>query len=72
MPPAKSFAGEKLLIDFNTDALRAMEHQGDLIAIAHDVRLKQRKPINLEDREWVAADYTEVPGRFKRKYLKRL
>ena len=45
MPPGKSFAGEKLLISFNTDALRAMEHQADLIAIAHDVRLKQRRPI---------------------------
>ena len=41
IPPGKSFTGEKLLIDFNRDALRAMEHQGDLIAIAHDVRLKQ-------------------------------
>jgi len=40
MPPGKSFAGEKLLIDFTTDALRAMEHQADLIAIAHDVRLR--------------------------------
>ena len=40
MPPGKSFAGEKLLIDFNQDALRAMEHQADLIAIAHDIRLK--------------------------------
>src|SRR5208283_4433260 len=46
MPPGKSFAGEKLLIDFNQDALRAMEHQADLIAIAHDIRLKQRRPID--------------------------
>ena len=45
MPPGKSFAGEKLLLCFNTDALRAMEHQGGLIAIAHDIRLKQRRPI---------------------------
>jgi len=62
MPPGKSFAGEKLLIDFNDDALRAMEHQADLIAMAHDVRLKQRRPINLEDREWVANDYSRYHG----------
>jgi hypothetical protein len=62
MPPGKSFAGEKLLIDFNHDALRAMEHQADLIAIAHDVRLKQRRPINLEDREMVANDYSRYHG----------
>jgi hypothetical protein len=62
MPPGKSFAGEKLLIDFNTDALRAMEHQADLIAVAHDIRLKQRRPINLDDREWVANDYSRFHG----------
>jgi hypothetical protein len=58
MPPAKSFDGERLLIDFNTDALKAMEHQGDLIALAYDVRLKERKPINLDDRDWVSNDYS--------------
>ena len=58
MPPGKSFAGEKLLIDFNTDAIRAMEHQADLIAIAYDIRLKQRRPINLDDRELVANNYS--------------
>ena len=62
VPPGKSFAGEKLLICFNTDALRAMEHQADLIAIAHDVRLKQRRPIDLNDREWVANDYSRFHG----------
>jgi hypothetical protein len=62
VPPGKSFAGEKLLIDFNTDALRAMEHQADLIAIAHDIRLKQRRPINLDDREWVSNDYSRFHG----------
>jgi hypothetical protein len=62
VPPGKSFPGEKLLIDFNTDALRAMEHQGDLIAIAHDVRLKQRRPINLDDRELVANNYSRFHG----------
>ena len=60
MPPGKSFPGEKLLIDFNTDAIRAMEHQADLIAIAHDIRLKQRRPINLDDRELVANNYSRT------------
>ena len=46
VPPGRSFSGEKLLIDFNRDALAAMQHQADLIAIAHDIRLKQRRPIN--------------------------
>ena len=62
VPPGKSFAGEKLLIDFNSDALRAMEHQADLIAIAHDVRLKQRRPIDLNDRELVANNYSRFHG----------
>ena len=62
MPPGKSFPGEKLLIDFNQDALRAMEHQADLIAIAHDIRLKQRRPINLDDRELVANNYSRFHG----------
>ena len=62
MPQGKSFPGEKLLIDFNQDALRAMEHQADLIAIAHDIRLKQRRPINLDDRELVANNYSRFHG----------
>src|ERR1039458_2232669 len=62
MPPGKSFAGEKLLIDFNTDAIRAMEHQADLIAIAYDIRLKQRRPIDLDDQEWVSNDYSRFHG----------
>ena len=62
MPPGKSFAGEKLLICFNTDALRAMEHQADLIALTHDVRLKQRRPIDPDDRELVANDYSRFHG----------
>ncbi len=62
MPPGKSFPGEKLLIDFNQDAIRAMEHQADLIAIAHDIRLKQRRPINLDDRELVANNYSRFHG----------
>lgn len=62
IPSGKGFAGEKLLIDFNSDALRAMEHQGDLIAIAHDIRLKQRRPINLDDPELVANNYSRFHG----------
>ena len=62
MPTGKSFPGEKLLICFNTDALRAMEHQADLIAIAHDVRLKQRRPINVDDRQWVSHAYSRFEG----------
>ena len=62
MPPGKSFAGEKLLIDFNQDALRAMEHQGDLISLANDIRLKERRPINLDDMELVANNYSRYHG----------
>jgi len=62
VPPGKSFPGEKLLIDFNQDALRAMEHQADLIALAHDIRLRQRRPIDLNDRELVANNYSRFHG----------
>ena len=62
MPAGKSFAGEKLLIDFNQDALRAMEHQADLIAIVNDIRLKTRRPINLDDREQVANNFSRYHG----------
>jgi hypothetical protein len=62
VPPGKGFAGEKLLINFSNDALRAMEHQADLIAIAHDIRLKQRRPIDLDDRELVANNYSRFHG----------
>jgi len=62
IPPGGGFPGEKLLIEFNQDALRAMEHQADLIAIAHDIRLKQRRPIDLNDRELVANDYSRFHG----------
>jgi hypothetical protein len=62
MPAGKSFAGEKLLIDFSADALRAMEHQGDLIALANDIRLKERRPIQLDDKDWVSNDYSRYHG----------
>jgi len=35
-----------------------MEHQADLIAVAYDIRLKQRRPIDPDDRELVANDYS--------------
>ena len=62
MPAGKSFEGEKLLINFSTDALRSMEHQGDLIANYYDVRLKQRKPIDLNDIDMVSNNYTRFHG----------
>jgi hypothetical protein len=62
IPPGKSFTGEKLLINFNQDALRSMEHQGDLISIAHDVHLKQRRPIDINDKELVANNYSRFHG----------
>jgi hypothetical protein len=62
MAPGKSFTGEKLIIHFSNDALRAMEHQADLIAIAHDIRLKHRRPINLDDRELVSNNYSRYHG----------
>jgi hypothetical protein len=58
MPAGEKFPGEQLLINFSTDGLHAMEHQADLIDISHDVRLKQRRPINLDDPEWVANSYS--------------
>jgi hypothetical protein len=58
VPPGESFAGEELLINFSDDALQAMEHQADLIDIAHDIRLKTRRPIDLDDREWVSNTYS--------------
>jgi len=62
MPSGKAFAGEKLLILFSSDPLRAMEHQADLIAIAHDIRLKERRPIDLDDRESVSENYCRYHG----------
>jgi hypothetical protein len=62
MPAGKSFAGEKLLIDFNNDALRAMEHQGDLIALAYDIRLKQRRPMDINDRDLVSNNFSRFHG----------
>lgn len=57
MPAGKSFEGELLLVSMNDDGLLALEHMGDLIGIANDVRLKQRKPIDLEDRGLLAGTH---------------
>ena len=62
MPDGEHFDGEKLLICFSTDALRAMEHQGDLIAIAHDVRLRERRPIDIDDMALVSGNYSRFHG----------
>ena len=39
-----------------------MEHQADLIAIAYDIRLKQRRPMDLNDRELVSNNYSRFHG----------
>lgn len=57
VPPGKGFAGEKLLVHLGTDALRGMEHLGDLIALANDIRLKERRPIDLDDVDAVACNH---------------
>jgi hypothetical protein len=62
MPVGQSFVGETLLIHFSDDGLRAMEHQADLISLAHDIRLKQRRPIDHDDRELVANNYSRFHG----------
>ncbi len=54
MPSGKRFPGEKLLIDFSTNAIHAVEHQADLIALAHDIRLKTRRPSILDDKELIS------------------
>jgi len=57
MPPAKSFKGELLLVNMSGDGLRALEHMGELMGIANDVRLKQKNPINLDDRGLIACTH---------------
>lgn len=57
IPAGKGFAGEKLLILFSDDAIKAMEHQGDMISLAADIRLKERRPIDLDDKEFVANNF---------------
>jgi hypothetical protein len=62
MPAGASFAGEQLLINLSHDGLRAMEHQAELISIGHDVRLKQRRPIDPDDEDLVANTYSRFHG----------
>jgi hypothetical protein len=38
--------------------LRALEHLGDLIGVANNIRLKEKRPLNLEDRSFVSATHT--------------
>ena len=79
MPPGKSIEGEKLLVAMGGDGLRALEHLGDLIALANNVRLKQRCPIDPDDRglvacthgrfiDWMSGAKPEDADRFVRKY----
>ncbi len=46
MPPGKSFTGEKLLVRFGADGLRDLEHLGDLIGVANNIRLREKRPLN--------------------------
>jgi hypothetical protein len=62
VPPGKGFAGEKLLIHMGPDALLGMEHLGDLIGLANDIRLKQRRPIDLEDVDAVSCSHCRWMG----------
>ncbi len=62
VPAGTSFAGEQLLVSFSNDALRAMEHQAELVAVGHDIRLKQRRPIDLDDKDLVANTYSRFHG----------
>jgi hypothetical protein len=50
MPNSRSFVGEKLLFQMSDDGIRSLEHLGDLIDIASDVRLKERYPLDFEDK----------------------
>ena len=57
MAPGKSFNGELLLVNMSTDGLGALEHMGELMGIANEVGLKQRDPINLDDRGLIACTH---------------
>ena len=53
MPNSKSFAGEKLLCHMSNDGIQGLEHLGDLINIASDVHLKERYPLDFEDKDLI-------------------
>jgi hypothetical protein len=62
MPPGRSFTGERLLVHLGGDGLRALEHLGDLIGAANDIRLKEKRPLNLEDRSLLSFTHTRWIG----------
>lgn len=58
MPPGKSFTGEKLLVYLGGDGIRALEHLGDLIGAANNIKLREKRPFNLDDRSFVSVTHT--------------
>jgi len=75
VPSGESFAGEKLLVHLGHDGIRALEHLGDLIALANDIRLQKRRPLDLENRaligcahcrwiHWMSGGKAEQADRF--------
>ena len=79
MPAGRSFVGEKLLVSMGDNGQRVLEHLGDLIAVANDVRLKERCPIDLDDRgliagthsrfmNWMSGSKGDDPDKFFEKY----
>ena len=54
IPNSKSFHGEKLLVHLGNDGIRALEHLGDLINMASDVHLKERYPLDYDDKELIS------------------
>jgi hypothetical protein len=79
MPDNRSFEGEKLLLNLSDDALRGLEHLGDLIGIANKVDLKKKRPLNFDDTtmisltnsawsSWCSGGTEEVAGKFVKQY----
>ena len=79
MPSGEGFSGEKLLVHLGRDGIQALEHLGDLIALAHDIRLSERRPLDLENRaligcahcrwiHWMSGGTAEQADRFIREH----
>ncbi len=75
VPDGASFAGEKLLVHLGHDGIRALEHLGNLIALANDIRLRERRPLDLENHaligcahcrwiHWMSGGKAEQANRF--------
>jgi len=75
VPSGRGFSGEKLLVRLGGDGIGGLEHLGDLIALANDIRLKERRPLDLEDRgligcahcrwiHWMSGGTAEQTDRF--------